>query len=102
MKNSWGKTWGQVINENYDNDDDDDDDDDDELEEGEFDQKVGEGIVGARKISRPWFYFIFVYFQGGYIYLEYGKNVCGMAKSPLYAEVWERGRNKEKTLYIML
>jgi len=25
--------------------------------------------------------------QGGYIYLEYGKNVCGMAKSPLYAEV---------------
>ena len=29
MKNSWGKTWGQVINENYDNDDDDDDDDDD-------------------------------------------------------------------------
>ena len=29
----------------------------------------------------------YVYFQGGYIYLEYGKNVCGMAKSPLYAEV---------------
>jgi len=25
--------------------------------------------------------------QDGYIYLEYGKNVCGMAKSPLYAEV---------------
>ena len=28
-----------------------------------------------------------LHFQGGYIYLEYGKNVCGMAKSPLYAEV---------------
>jgi len=25
--------------------------------------------------------------QDGYIYLEYGKNICGMAKSPLYAEV---------------
>merc|ERR1712062_403882 len=25
--------------------------------------------------------------QDGYIFLEYGKNVCGMAKSPLYAEV---------------
>jgi len=25
--------------------------------------------------------------QDGYIFLEYGKNICGMAKSPLYAEV---------------
>ena len=25
--------------------------------------------------------------QQGYIYLEYGKNVCGMARSPIYAEI---------------
>ena len=42
MKNSWGKTWGQVIDENYDDDDEDDkvinenyDDDDNGDEEGD-------------------------------------------------------------------
>ena len=63
---------------------------------------MGMAIDGARQISRWWFYCLvsFVYFQGGYIYLEYGKNVCGMAKSPLYAEVWEREAEIKKRLII--
>ena len=38
--------------------------------------------------AKTWTIKIAFSLQDGYIYLEYGKNVCGMAKSPLYAEVW--------------
>ena len=47
-------------------------------------EKLGTGMYESQDINDTNYAFSI---QDGYIYLEYGKNVCGMAKSPLYAEV---------------